>query len=89
MPYFTNFLLEGKEWSWSVVGMIAVLAGLVLRGIIMRDILRGIKIRNRNWYQRAQAHYQKRSLIGWICFMVFAGGIMIQWRFPDFFLQEL
>lgn len=79
----------GREWSWSVIGLIAILAGLVIRSLILRDVLRNIKIRNRSWYQRAQSFYQGRAIIGWIFFAIFAIGMMLIWRFESFFVRYL
>ena len=80
-------IVEGKEWSWSIVGLFVILVGLAIRGMLLRDILRGMKIRNRNWYRRTQEHYQERAIMGWIFFLFFAIGIMLLWRFETFFLR--
>ena len=82
-------IVEGKEWSWSVIGLITILGGLLIRSILLRDILRGMKIRNRNWYKRTQEHYQGRAIWGWIFFTFFAVGTMLLWRYETFFLRYL
>ncbi|MBI4395413.1 MAG: hypothetical protein HY583_04345 [Candidatus Omnitrophica bacterium] len=82
-------VVEAREWSWSVVGLIVILTGLLIRGVLLRGILRGIKIRNRSWYSRTQKHYQKRALVGWIFFILFAAGITLFWRFETVFLKYL
>ncbi len=80
-------IVEGREWSWSVIGLIVILIGLIIRSALLRDILLGMKIRNQNWYRRTQEHYQGRAIIGWIFFILFAVGTMLLWRFETFFLR--
>lgn len=82
-------VLEGKGWSWSVIGLIAILGGLFLRSLLLRDILRGMKIRNRGWYRRTQEYYQGRAILGWVFFLLFAIGAMLLWRFEALFLRYL
>ena len=82
-------IIEGKEWSWSVIGLVSILGGLSIRAFLLRDILRGMKVRNRSWYRRTQEHYQGRAILGWIFFICFAVGTMLLWRFEPFFLRYL
>ena len=80
-------IVEGKQWSWSLVGLAVILLGLLIRSFLLRDILRGIKIRNRSWYRRAQTHYQERAILGWIFFALFAVGALLLWRVDAVFLR--
>jgi len=89
MQAILHAIIEGKEWSWSVIGLVSILAGLIMRGFLLRDILRGMKIRNRSWYKRTQEYYQGRAILGWIFFICFAVGTMLLWRFEAFFLRYL
>ena len=82
-------IVEGKEWSWSVIGLIAIIGGLLIRSLLLNDILRGMRIRNRSWYKRTQEHYQEHAIWGWIFFTLFAVGIMLFWRHETFFLRYL
>ena len=82
-------IVTGKEWSWSVVGLIALLLGLGIRALVLRDILRGIKLRNRQLYDRVQSYYQGRSVFGWIFFIGFVIGSMLLWRFDSFLTRYL
>ncbi|MBI4373016.1 MAG: hypothetical protein HY585_04750 [Candidatus Omnitrophica bacterium] len=89
MEDLSRAVWEGREWSWSVAGLFAIIIGLLIRGLFLRDILHGIKIRNRSWYKRAQAHYQQRAILGWVFFILFILGVMLFWRFESFFLNYL
>ena len=82
-------IVTGKEWSWSVVGLIAILFGLGIRGLVLRDILRGVKLRNRQLYDRVQIYYQGRSILGWVFFIGFVIGSMLLWRFDSFLTRYL
>ena len=82
-------IVEGREWSWSVVGLFILVVGLAIRSALIGDVLRGLKIRNRNWYKRTQVHYQERAVFGWMFFAFCVVGAMLLWRFETFFLQYL
>lgn len=82
-------IAHGKEWSWSVIGLLAIIAGLSIRSFLLRDILHGMKVRNRNWYKKAQMHYQAHALLGWVFFAIFITGTMLFWRFEKLFLRYL
>ena len=84
-----RFIQTGKDWSWSLIGIAAILGGLLIRSLLLRDILHGMKIRNRSWYKRTQTYYQKRSILGWMFFSFFLLGAMLFWRFEAFFLRYL
>lgn len=80
-------IIEEKEWSWSIIGLVSISAGLLIRSFLLRDILKGMKIRNWSWYQRTLEHYQGRAIFGWIFFIFFVIGTMLLWRFETFFLR--
>jgi hypothetical protein len=82
-------IIEGREWSWSVIGIAALIFGLFLRSLLITDILKRIKTSNRKWYRRTQAYYLGRALLGWFFFMIFVVGLMCLWRFEEFFLKHL
>ena len=82
-------IVRSRDWSWSLIGLFDIVGGLMVRSFLLRDILRGMKIRNRSWYERTQDHYQRRAVLGWIFFLFFALGTMLFWRFELFFLRFL
>ena len=79
----------GKEWSWSVVGLLAISGGLTIRSLFLRDLLRNIKIKNSQWYHRVQVCYQKRALIGWLFFALFFISTILLWQFDQLFLSYM
>lgn len=79
----------GREWSWSLIGILVIVFGLSIRSFFLHDILRGMKIKTRNWYGRTQANYQKRAALGWLFFALFVLGSMLLWRFDLAFRKYL
>ena len=82
-------IATGREWSWSVVGLLVLLGGLTIRNLFLREILHGMKIRNRDWYKRTLVLYQNGSILGWLLFLCFIVGAMLFWRFEATFLKRL
>lgn len=82
-------IASGREWSWSLMGLAALFFGLFVRSIVLRDILRGLRIRNKSWYRRAQTFYQGRAILGWIFFVLFEVGVVLYWRFEPVVLTRL
>jgi hypothetical protein len=82
-------ILQGREWSWSVIGLGAMVLGIGLRMMLITDILRRLRVSNRKWYKRTHAYYEARSLFGWIAFLLFVIGSMLVWSFESFFVKYL
>ncbi len=77
-----------REWSWSLIGIVVLLAALIVRAFLLRNVFSSMKVRNKTWYKRTLEQYQKRSLVGWIFFGLFILGIILLWRFEDVFLKR-
>ena len=82
-------IVDEREWSWSLIGLVAIVLGLIARSLFLKDILRSMKIRNKSWYRRTLTYYQKKSLLGWIFFGLFILGIILLWRIEESFLKYL
>ncbi|OGW76299.1 MAG: hypothetical protein A3J52_03275 [Omnitrophica bacterium RIFCSPHIGHO2_02_FULL_49_9] len=82
-------ILEGREWSWSVVGLATIIIGLIIRYFLLSGVVRRVKSCNRKWYKQTQGRYLSRSLVGWIFFILYTAGSMLIWRFDSFFLKFL
>lgn len=80
-------IFNERDWSWSVIGLLSILIALGVRTLFLKDILRSMKIRNKSWYKRTLAYYQKKSLVGWIFFGLFILGIILLWRMEPLFLK--
>jgi len=84
-----KLLNEGREWSWSVIGLIAIFLGLFLRAFLLSNVLRHVRDNNRKWYRRTIALYRRRSFLGWLFFIISMAGIMLLWRFDTFLVRFL
>lgn len=82
-----HLIFNERDWSWSVIGLLSILIALGVRTLFLKDILRSMKIRNKSWYQRTLAYYQKKSLVGWIFFGLFILGVILLWRMEPLFLK--
>ena len=87
-PELWEMITTERQWSWSLIGLFALVTALILRSFLLRNVLHTMKIRNKSWYKRTLSQYQKRSLIGWIFFGLFILGIILLWRFEPFFLKR-
>ena len=76
---------EGRQWSWSVVGILALVLLLLIRSLLLSNILHAMKVRDSDWYRRTLYFYEKKSIGGWICFGIALIGLMLYWRFELFF----
>ena len=80
-PY-VHMILTEKDWSWSVVAFGAIILGLILRSYALRPLIRRVKDLEKKDYAEIKKNYLKRSLWGWLFFIlaiVFAVGI---WKNP-------
>lgn len=82
-------ILVDREGSWAVVGLLALIASLLIRSLLLKSISHAMKVRDVNWYRRMLFYYQKKCIWGWICFFVAVAGITLFWRFESLFLKYL
>ena len=84
-----RLIISERQWSWSVIGLVVIIAALSFRTFSLGNILRIMKVRNLSWYKRTLTYYQKRSILGWIFFYLFILGVILLWRYETFFLKYL
>ena len=89
MYEFTTQLFKDRAWSWPIVGLVIMISALILRHLILRDFLRDLKRKSKEWYKKTNSAYQKRSIWGWISFGISVTGLILLWRFEPFFLSYL
>ena len=72
-----------QPWAWSLIGLGALVVGLVIREICMHELLTDLKTGNKQLYKKTLKHYQQRSLSGWVFFAFYAGGAILLWLFKS------
>lgn len=73
-------VLEDRGWSWAIIGIAAILTGLICRHGLVGDLLAALKAKNKTWYKRTQERYLSKSVIGWILFLLSIAGFVMIWR---------
>ncbi|MCM8775312.1 MAG: hypothetical protein NC930_03025 [Candidatus Omnitrophica bacterium] len=68
-PYW-NFILQGRSWSWSLVGIIYLMAGLIIRGWFLKPLVAQTKEMGGVIWHDIKKAYLKYSLLGWILFFI-------------------
>ena len=67
--YFDVILVE-RSWSWTLIGILYLLFGLMVRGWFINPVLSHAKLLEKQVYQKIKLLYLKRSILGWIFFLV-------------------
>ena len=68
MGTFLDLIRHETQWSWSIIALIVLIVGLIVRHIILRAVLLKIKHLPGDAGKSVQREYAKRSLIGWVLF---------------------
>ena len=61
---------DGRNWSWALIAIVSILVGLTFRQLVLGDLLRKLKNKNKTWYKKTQQRYESLSLIGWGLFVI-------------------
>ena len=67
---YWDLVQNQREWSWSIAAMGFLLAALALRHIVLHNVFRKLKQMPRDLRQNIQINYTKRSIPGWILFVL-------------------
>ena len=78
-PYLEAILAE-RDWSWTVVGLLYVLAAWFVRSWFVGPVCGRSKVLARPVHRRLEAEYLKRSILGWALFFIPLGIIILIWR---------
>lgn len=68
-PYLDS-ALAGRDWSWSLVGLVYIIVGLFIRGLFLKPLLRHAKELEKKPYRDFRSAYLGRSLWGWVFFFI-------------------
>ena len=68
-PYLDIILAE-RSWSWSLIGILYVLAAFFVRSWFMNSLVWKAKQLDKSLYAAVKAAYLKRSVLGWFLFFM-------------------
>lgn len=68
-PYLDIILAE-RSWSWSLIGILYVLAAFFVRSWFMNSLVWKAKQLDKSLYHAVKSAYLKRSVLGWFLFFV-------------------
>lgn len=68
-PYL-DIILSERSWSWSLVGILYVLAAFFVRSWFMNSLVWKAKQLDKSLYHAVKSAYLKRSILGWFLFFI-------------------
>ena len=68
-PYIDSILTE-RSWSWSLIGILYVLAALFIRSWFMGPLFSKARLLDHSLYSAIKHAYAKRSFWGWLLFFL-------------------
>ncbi|OGW79548.1 MAG: hypothetical protein A3G33_07055 [Omnitrophica bacterium RIFCSPLOWO2_12_FULL_44_17] len=80
---------DGRNWSWALIAIVSILVGLTFRQLVLGDLLRKLKNKNKTWYKKTQQRYESLSLIGWGLFVISIFGFIMIWHNESLFTRYL
>ena len=72
-------VLKERDWSWTLVAVLLILFGLVIRGWFLGPLIHKAKSLDRKIYHEIKSTYLKRSLAGWVFFFIATGLAVFVW----------
>ncbi len=75
-----------REWSWSLMAICFLVIALFLRHIVLHRVFQKLKSMPRELRKNIQANYTKRSVIGWILFVLAIGFASMLWAKAELLL---
>lgn len=76
---YLDIILQERFWSWSLIGILYVILGLMVRGWFLNSMIRRAKEVGSKYYHEIKKAYLKRSLLGWILFFIPLGILIVLW----------
>ena len=78
-PYI-DIIMQERSWSWSLIGILYVLATFFVRSWFMNSPVWKAKHLDKSVYSAVKAAYLRRSLLGWIFFFLPLAFFPIYWQ---------
>ena len=78
-PYWDSILAE-RTWSWTLIGILYLLSGLLVRSWFIRPLARHLKKLSREFQHEVKKVYLQHSFWGWLFFLVPLCLLILFWR---------
>jgi len=67
---YWEIIIAERNWSWSLLGIAYLIVTMILRRMAMGPLIRRLKDLNRSQFEEIKAIYLKKSIFGWIIYLV-------------------
>ncbi len=78
-PYIDSVLAE-RSWSWSLIGILYVLAALFVRSWFIGPLFSKARLLDHSLYSAIKHAYAKRSFWGWLLFFLPLALFVLFWQ---------
>ncbi|HOE69192.1 MAG TPA: hypothetical protein PK997_07075 [Candidatus Omnitrophota bacterium] len=75
-----EMILTQRTWSWAILGILDLLLFLTVRSLYFRPLVKRAKTLNSKWYHEIKKAYLRRSLGGWLLFVVSLLLVVFTWQ---------
>ena len=76
---YLETILRERDWSWTLIAILFIIIGLVVRAWFIRPLASKAKTLDRKIYHEIKGAYLQRSLAGWIFFFMAMGLAVFVW----------
>jgi len=83
IEYITSYLeviQEERFWSWTLIGIVYLLAGLTVRGWFLNPVFNQAHEIKKPYYHEIKQVYLKKSMAGWCFFFIPLAFIVVLWN---------
>lgn len=67
---YMKLIMEERFWSWSVIGILYLIAGSTVRGWFLNGVSARARALKSKYYHEVKQAYLRRSLPGWFLFFL-------------------
>lgn len=83
---FLEILNSERAWSWSVIGILYVVAAFSIRGFFLNPFKVQLDNLDKQHHSAIKKIYFRKSLMGWIFFFIPMIALIVFWLHPEFFI---
>jgi hypothetical protein len=80
---YLELIKTERSWSWAAIVLAALILGLCIRHLALRNIFIKMKQMPLDLRKRIEKDYEKRSLVGWLLFLIAMALVGVLWSLPQ------